>query len=1034
MNNDLQKAITGALAYDSDKDPKKKEKGEGDDDGEESESEQPQSFVEIGDYVSVGPLFTVYQLDSAEWKEVKDVQTTVDHTKVCNIEPEKCVAADSCSSVEAQINDAAVDIRKVESNVTGEQANNDLRDAFWADTSRVPKLEKIYKKAIALGGGDLAAQGYTEERATQSPHLPLLQAIMAQGDFATKQLDLLRFEREFTIPGKTEWVRACKDTGVPLLPTFFIELANAFQRGEYSDALDKVCATRGRLSDMGDAWIDVHSGFIIKRIDDVVDPSLGVTEDLPEAEQISLASLLTEEVDVETAEEGDIARQVVKGISAALGIQLSDAQMEFIQGQVAAGLTMRLPNRTDYENRRKRAKAKTGKTLPSYEYVSENMTVMLAMSALLIAVQTAEVPHRIKRVIAGCPRSLRGYPLNPDVNEISGVRTIACTANRIKTDNLPWTTLAKLGEEALIKQLMKFVALMVETPSVAGLLDVRRSQIGEEELDTQDDDMGLPVTIWPGYLPPVDPPKRKTNFSPKTPQGLDSSVPLHVYEDYTLGFDLQAEQREIIRKSRPQLITVAGTPYTNNACCAGERINPRNINELIKYSNESDGMRQRLVRCFKAEAALLTRNTRPIFPPMSNEYSQETKEAIIRRYCGGDAEQSATAMAADACKARGTRISDVLDSVFENNIVEEPRKALVMLPSTSGFAGMAFSLAELCKNMAMKSRSKNWSGPTKEEVNQAVELREVCSRNFRATIDQTRLKKEMRAEAFENMDKILNSSTYEEMSDVVEWCSRLWPSFIANNVSTKPPKIGRHLGLSKRHQIDIQNLSVKQLEAFTPFYDSKTLLPLLKASYTAPSLATLLFRTSESVLYNHIDSKEAREYLLLLAQSACYISYDYMRFADPGAARPKDLGPLIVMFVKKAETTLTSTRLGLENLRRRLLVAKEKEKAKITDFLKDMSDEQREIENLMKNNKLGKWSKGQSKEIFAYTRDAYDSEMAAIEAQESEDVQFQDALGRVRVGEELADFYSDPDVREALDLSGLPEDDDFGDRDGDEDF
>lgn len=39
-------------------------------------------------------------------------------------------------------------------------------------------------------------------------------------------------------------------------------------------------------------------------------------------------------------------------------------------------------------------------------------------------------------------------------------------------------------------------------------------------------------------------------------------------------------------------------------------------------------------------------------------------------------------------------------------------------------------------------------------------------------------------------------------------------------------------------------------------------------------------------------------------------------------------------------------------------MAKEKEKDLITDFLKNLSDEEREIENILKNNKLEKWNKG----------------------------------------------------------------------------
>ena len=53
----------------------------------------------------------------------------------------------------------------------------------------------------------------------------------------------------------------------------------------------------------------------------------------------------------------------------------------------------------------------------------------------------------------------------------------------------------------------------------------------------------------------------------------------------------------------------------------------------------------------------------------------------------------------------------------------------------------------------------------------------------------------------------------------------------------------------------------------------------------------------------------------------------------------------------------------------------------ITDYLKNLSEEEREIENIFKNSKLEKWSKGLQKGVTQYVKDNYDEERAALESQ-----------------------------------------------------
>jgi hypothetical protein len=70
-----------------------------------------------------------------------------------------------------------------------------------------------------------------------------------------------------------------------------------------------------------------------------------------------------------------------------------------------------------------------------------------------------------------------------------------------------------------------------------------------------------------------------------------------------------------------------------------------------------------------------------------------------------------------------------------------------------------------------------------------------------------------------------------------------------------------------------------------------------------------------------------------------------------------------------------------KKVKENITFAKEKEKDLITDYLKNLSDEEREIENLFKNNKLEKWNKGMQKGVTQYVKENYDEERIAMEKQ-----------------------------------------------------
>ena len=129
-----------------------------------------------------------------------------------------------------------------------------------------------------------------------------------------------------------------------------------------------------------------------------------------------------------------------------------------------------------------------------------------------------------------------------------------------------------------------------------------------------------------------------------------------------------------------------------------------------------------------------------------------------------------------------------------------------------------------------------------------------------------------------------------------------------------------------------------------------------------------------------------------------------------------------------------------EDIKYRILKAKEKEKEKVKNTLKNMTIEEREVEDYKKQHKLGKWSKGQSKGIFKYDQKMYYNELEDLLEDLTDELQvgMNDEVTQMRREifgarmQEVEDEYNLREEQEIFSLAGLWDDDDTGNADGDE--
>ena len=94
----------------------------------------------------------------------------------------------------------------------------------------------------------------------------------------------------------------------------------------------------------------------------------------------------------------------------------------------------------------------------------------------------------------------------------------------------------------------------------------------------------------------------------------------------------------------------------------------------------------------------------------------------------------------------------------------------------------------------------------------------------------------------------------------------------------------------------------------------------------------------------------------------------------------KELSDKIVMILTSFMTIVGVDKKAIDFnykiLMERILRSKEREKDVITENFKKMTDETREVQDLIKNHRLEQWNKGMQKGLFRYEKDTYDDERA----------------------------------------------------------
>lgn len=230
---------------------------------------------------------------------------------------------------------------------------------------------------------------------------------------------------------------------------------------------------------------------------------------------------------------------------------------------------------------------------------------------------------------------------------------------------------------------------------------------------------------------------------------------------------------------------------------------------------------------------------------------------------------------------------------------------------------------------------------------------------------------------------------------------KIFPNIMLNK-SIDVNKIPSHWNLSELHNNDITNILKRY---YTPLFGLNVKEELRSAINILTSNNKLLLEILEYVLYNEpivLDSETKIPSIFdkdLLQFLYYYVYYNLINellnissneeFIIEATSYEKhdanEFDEFMVNYILEFSNIMNNhyklLNSGYKKVKENVYFAKEKEKDLITDYLKDLSEEEREIENIFKNSKLEKWSKGLQKGVTQYVKDNYDEERAALESQ-----------------------------------------------------
>jgi hypothetical protein len=1006
----------------------------------------------------------------------------------------------------------------------------------------------LYKLGLSLDDSEIIVSPYSE----------LFDKILSEQDILKRSQYIIRFvttntRTPFPDSDESPYWFYCPITDTKLMPTFFYELAQTILNGEnYNDAVEKICAERGELSDDGDKWVDKYSGYTI------IMRQFSVEEGFDEQGfKVVTNALLDEDYivpskDNETdnelnSREALVSKKIVSALAFYSGINIDDYR-DFIIKESSKWASKQMPSKQTYAKQVEKMKLK-GKKMPSYEKKYNQYILYFTSLYFLISIQTAMPGLKTRKTFPGCAKDFSGYPVHK--SSFGGITYLACILRNISSSQSPWDSIKGISADGLKKNLiMIFDKLLVKDSTIQKKIQEKQTYLLEHK-DEEDIPNSINVTKWTTFLPPL----KDTNQG--SVRGIADTFASDMMKDLREGKMRQFEKLGVIRgkiisfslkiieeiqaivKKEPAILeTMGGEPFLQNVCCNDSD----NINTLHYFSNKNGEilnhnkkiialvkMYNETIKLANSPILMSNKDTKVKYPSLSKEYSEDTIYKAFIYYCNYNKDLPINDNLKILCSDQKIDFEGSEDIKEQIKIIkdkgmmfnEETLLHLLKLVAKENYVHMSFekdiytskeSILHLLSNveeydLGLESRfvtlmsdmitnydeaKKVHSSKLREIRNYLIEESETMKQEMKEFLrkyssSSTSLKRKLlqTLDTIEDFSKLQDNNgllsseelTTIHMSMFMKNCITdmidVYPNMILNEVDYSNVKPPSHWKLSQIHNKDIttfmnKNYTLiqglygnKEINEIVEFINSKSIgiSKLMKETLFSASLNKQ--ETKREKMFEHYLTKEVYTYLFYYTFKMYIdaqdedITMDIMEIGDKQEQEmvevdilsgdklklKQEIARVLMTYLEIITRQKNRINYNREEIMELVLRSKEKEKDTKTRQLKELTDEERRADSELRKGKLGRWNVGLQKGLTQYVKDTYDMERQEMEKEAIIDLR----LGQMDVVNEMnADIFAMEMLeqqmsehaadKEAMDMSELPEDDDYGDKDGDEGF
>ncbi len=843
-----------------------------------------------------------------------------------------------------------------------------------------------------------------EELQNKSPTIKLRDTILSISDFTEKQNAIITFVGKYLRKPLTntndqienEYMLYCKETNQAVLPLFIYKLANTFVSGNnYIEEMERIKNIQGELSDDGSFWVDQYTGYKICNIDYSTDE--GYDEKGFKVTTKTAVDVNEDDSEIEYYEENINFDEFMDKIKYETDVKNNNLlKFNREEANFIYNIISRFENEIDCDFDNKLELVTKAlyfyDSNPSLKTNPEMAQLVISISVITIGLQLNVNDMKLIGYNGSCKSYIKGYPLY-DEKDLKTVVFVICIIKSFKINE----EFNEMDNSDIVKNLKSYIDRLLRTTfksNVNDFVQQQKKQVTQQQNVHNNEKM---KSFLP-YQTDIDLPVYNSLSIKLNEEMMDLEKTYIVKSKIiSLGYYILNECNNIV--SKEDLHYKIGNIFTENSCCFSKE---NNVNEYfitkskqyemyLEHSINLNKLLNEAKKINKTKTFMSNMNTRVEFPKLYFHQEQSLIDDAIDNYKNNRMTDD------DTNEDEKENIN--LQTIYSKNIIDNKRKKqlsfceqhyenndeIMQNYENEKFKEFLLKLYNITTNKDVKcddvNITINKSMLTKfenylyEEINLMKDnivdklnifTNQKTKRKNKSNTKHILFLKKLIELFLAHSDKKVNNKI--EFVKIIKNLLYLFKERITISKDIhKKYKVPKHWNLSKNDIMTLNNYHTSSTAKYENTKIDEDFFYIISSKLTKYITYFKSFKMPTSLEYLDVNIN-----IFLLFFVFNLVTDNLDKIYDETIKYNSKI--FIIEILDMLNNKYDNSNTSYEDVVKKTLRLKEKEKDDLTKKLKLKSEDELEVDNFLKKHKLGKWGRGLDKKLYVYDEKVQDEE------------------------------------------------------------